>query len=118
MGADDAAAGWRRPVVRTVAVRGEGLDELVAALDAHRTWLDGSGERARRRRARAAAEIEAVAVERVRRRIGDMRATGALADRVVAGELDPYRAADELLGSTGTGPTGSGSGEPGQQGAP
>ncbi|MDT7578778.1 MAG: GTPase [Pseudonocardiales bacterium] len=127
MGADEASAGWRRPVVRTVAVRGEGLDELVAALDAHRTWLDGSGERARRRRARAAAEIEAVAVERVRRRIGDMRATGALADRVVAGELDPYRAADELLGSTGTGTgtgppgTGSptpGSGEPGPQGAP
>ena len=49
-------------------------------------------------------EIEAVAVEQVRRRIGEVRATGALADRVTAGELDPYRAADELLGATGMDP--------------
>ena len=108
MGVGEEPAGWRRPVVSTVAVRGEGLDELVAVLDAHRSWLDGSGQRAVRRRTRAAAEIEAVAVEQVRRRIGDLRATGALADRVVAGELDPYRAADELLSAAGQGAAGSG----------
>ncbi len=102
-GSDDVASGWRRPVVPTVALRGEGVDDLVAALDAHRTWLDGSGERARRRRTRAAAEIEALTVERVRRRIGDLRAAGPLADRVAAGELDPYRAADELLAAAGLG---------------
>jgi LAO/AO transport system kinase len=110
MGARDTPAGWRRPVVSTVAVRGTGLDELVAVLDAHRAWLDGSGERVRRRRARAAAEIEAVTVEQVRRRIGGLRATGALADRVVAGELDPYRAADELLEASGVPGPGSGDG--------
>ena len=103
MGAADTPAGWRRPVVSTVAVRGTGLDELVAVLDAHRAWLDGSGERVRRRRARAAAEIEAVTVEQVRRRIGGLRATRALADRVVAGELDPYRAADAAAGGVGAG---------------
>ena len=93
-------AGWTRPVVSTVAVRGEGIDDLVAALDAHRAWLDGSGARAVRRRARAAAEIEAIALDQVRSRIGDVRGAGALpglADRVVAGELDPYGAADALL---------------------
>jgi LAO/AO transport system kinase len=97
MGADEDPSGWRRPVVPTAAVRGEGIDALVAALDAHRAWLDRSGDRLRRRRARAAAEIEAVALERVRRRLGDLRAAGPLADRVAAGTLDPYRAADELL---------------------
>jgi LAO/AO transport system kinase len=99
MGADDPG-GWKRPVVSTVAVRGEGVDELVSALDAHRAWLDDTGARARRRRARAAAEIEALALEQVRSRIGDVSGMGALpglADRVVAGELDPYRAADVLL---------------------
>lgn len=101
MGGDLAAAGWRRPVVSTVAVRGDGVDDLVAALDAHRAWLDGTGERVRRRRARAAAEIEAIALEQVRRRIGDLHVAGVLTDRVVAGELDPYRAADELLGTLG-----------------
>jgi LAO/AO transport system kinase len=91
--------GWRVPVLRTVASRGEGVNELVAALDAHRRWADGSGERDRRQVARAEAEIEAVAVTRLRARIRDVHGGADLADlakRVVAGELDPYAAADEL----------------------
>ena len=91
--------GWTAPVLRTVAVRGEGVDEVVAALDAHRQWSDGSGERERRRIARAEAEIEAVVVARLRARIGDVHGRAGLSDlakRVVAGELDPYAAADEL----------------------
>jgi LAO/AO transport system kinase len=97
-----AGTGWTRPVVSTTAVREQGVDDLVAALDAHRAWLDRSGTRAVRRRARAVAEIEAIALEQVRSRIGDVRGAGALpglADRVVAGELDPYGAADTLLDS-------------------
>jgi LAO/AO transport system kinase len=91
--------GWRVPVLRTVASRGEGVAELVAALDAHRQWSDGSGERDRRRVARAEAEIEAVAVTRLRARIRDAHGGAGLPDlakRVAAGELDPYTAADEL----------------------
>jgi LAO/AO transport system kinase len=75
------------------------VDELVGALDAHRQWSDGSGERERRRVARAEAEIEAVAVARLRARIGDAHGRvglSGLAKRVVAGELDPYAAADEF----------------------
>jgi LAO/AO transport system kinase len=99
-GGREHGTGWTRPVVSTVAVRGEGVDDLVAALDAHRVWLDETGARAVRRRARAAAEVEAIALEQVRVRIGDVRGAGALpglADRVAVGELDPYRAADALL---------------------
>ena len=57
------------------------------------------GERERRRVARAEAEIEAVAVTRLRARIRDVHGGAGLPDlakRVVAGELDPYAAADEL----------------------
>jgi LAO/AO transport system kinase len=96
--------GWRQPVLRTVAARGEGVDDLVAALDDHLAWLDGSGERERRRLARVEAEIQALALEQVRTRIADLAgaaALTALAKRVVAGDLDPYGAADELLGSLG-----------------
>ena len=57
--------------------------------------------RAHRRRAeRAAREIEAIALAALRARIGDLHgsaALGALAERVVAGETDPYAAADELV---------------------
>ncbi|MFC4951224.1 methylmalonyl Co-A mutase-associated GTPase MeaB [Pseudonocardia sp. GCM10023141] len=96
---------WRKPVVRTVAARGEGIDDLVAALDSHRAWLDSSGERERRRLARAEAEIEAITLDRIRSRIGDLRGSSGLsglAKRVVAGDLDPYRAADELAGNVGS----------------
>ncbi len=95
--------GWRRPVVSTVAARREGLEELVAALDAHREWIDAGGERERRRIARAAAEIEAIALDQVRARFGGLRdglGLPDLAKRVVAGEIDPYRAADELAATS------------------
>jgi GTPase len=98
-GGHQAEDAWRPPVVRTVAARGEGVDDVVAALDAHREWLDGHGERTRRRQARAAAEIEAIALDQHRTRIGDLPGASGLrllAQRVLAGELDPYQAADEL----------------------
>lgn len=91
---------WRPPVVKTVASRGEGLDELVTALDKHASWLDGTGAGERRRTARASSEVEAIAVAALRGRMGDIHgaaALPALAERVVKGEIDPYAAADELL---------------------
>lgn len=100
LGEQPPAGEWDRPVVCTVAVRGEGVADVLAALDAHRRWLDGSGERIRRRSARAAAEIQAVTLEKVRVGIDDLRGPHGLtrlAERVVTGELDPFRAAEELL---------------------
>ncbi|MCP2261023.1 LAO/AO transport system kinase [Streptoalloteichus tenebrarius] len=91
---------WRPPIVKTVAARAEGLDEVVAAIDEHHGWMVAHGELERRRRRRAEAEIEAIAVERLRTELGDVLGGAALeglAKRVVAGELDPYRAADELI---------------------
>jgi LAO/AO transport system kinase len=98
-GSEVAGARWRVPVQRTVAARGEGVDELMAALDAHLRWLDASGERERRRLARAGAEIRAIVLERVRARLDEARGVhglSELATRVLDGELDPYRAADQL----------------------
>ncbi|MCO1658182.1 methylmalonyl Co-A mutase-associated GTPase MeaB [Pseudonocardia humida] len=102
MGHRDAADGWTPPVVPTVATRADGVADLAAALDEHRAHLDAGDGRERRRLARARAEIEALALDAVRVRIGDLRGSVALpelAKRMVAGELDPYRAADELVGA-------------------
>jgi LAO/AO transport system kinase len=102
--AEPAADAWTPRVVRTVAARGEGVDDVVSALDAHRDWLDGTGERRRRRRTRAVAEIRAIALEEVRSRMEDLRGAAGLsqlAERVLDGELDPYGAADELTGRLG-----------------
>ncbi len=92
--------GWRVPIIKTVASRGEGADDLVAEIDRHASYLSGSGELARRRRRRAADEVEAIAITTLRARIGDLRGgerLDRLAERVVDGLVDPYTAADELV---------------------
>ncbi|GIJ45638.1 transporter [Virgisporangium aliadipatigenens] len=89
--------GWRPPVVRTVAARGEGLDDVLAAMEKHRDWMAGRGELVARRERRAAAEVEAIALGTLRARSFGRTSIAALATRVAAGELDPYAAADELL---------------------
>ena len=97
------AGDWRPPVVKLVAMRGEGIDELVEALDKHHAWADETGELRRRRRQRVAGEIEAITLAALRERIGDLHDSGAdeglaeLADRVLAGDTDPYSASDTLL---------------------
>ncbi|MFI6288184.1 methylmalonyl Co-A mutase-associated GTPase MeaB [Streptomyces sp. NPDC051018] len=91
---------WRPPIVKTVAARAEGIDEVVEALEKHRAWMEERGVLAGRRHRRAAGEVETIAVTRLRERISDLhgdRRLEALADRIVAGGLDPYAAADELV---------------------
>ncbi|QDQ13722.1 methylmalonyl Co-A mutase-associated GTPase MeaB [Streptomyces spectabilis] len=91
---------WRPPIVKTVAARGEGVDEVVEALEKHRAWMEEGGALASRRISRAAREIETIAVTALRERIADLHGDvrlGALAERIVAGELDPYAAADSLV---------------------
>ncbi|MGA4851382.1 methylmalonyl Co-A mutase-associated GTPase MeaB [Streptomyces sp. G5(2025)] len=91
---------WRPPIVKTVAARGEGIDEVVEALEKHRAWMEERGVLAERRVSRAAREVETIAVTALRERVGSLhgdRRLSALAERIVAGELDPYGAADELV---------------------
>ncbi|MEV0322004.1 methylmalonyl Co-A mutase-associated GTPase MeaB [Streptomyces sp. NPDC050658] len=100
LGESRAAGDWRPPIVKTVAARGEGIDEVVEALEKHRAWMEERGVLAERRSARAAREVETIAVTALRERIADLhgdRRLSALAERIVAGELDPYAAADELV---------------------
>ncbi|WP_030567349.1 methylmalonyl Co-A mutase-associated GTPase MeaB [Streptomyces aureocirculatus] len=100
LGEARAPGDWRPPIVKTVAARGEGTDELVEALEKHRAWMEEHGVLASRRTSRAAGEVEAIAVTALRERIADLRGDvrlGALAERIVAGELDPYAAADSLV---------------------
>ncbi|HEY2176519.1 MAG TPA: methylmalonyl Co-A mutase-associated GTPase MeaB [Mycobacteriales bacterium] len=99
-GRHSEADAWRPPIVKTVAVKGEGTDDVLAAIDRHREWMAESGEGERRRRERAAREVEAIAIVALRDQIGDVHgstALPALAERVVAGKIDPYSAADELV---------------------
>ena len=100
---DRPEGGWRPPIVLTVAQSGRGVDEVVRELDRHRSWLEESGELARRRTRRAREEIEAIAVAALRDRwekVSSHDDLDALAEAVVAGEKDPYAAADELVANS------------------
>jgi LAO/AO transport system kinase len=99
---DDGPAGWKPPIVSTTASAGDGLGDLAEALRRHESWLGESGERGRRRQARAREEISAIAVTELRKRLGGLPGESGLeelASRVAAGDLDPYTAADELIGA-------------------
>jgi LAO/AO transport system ATPase len=99
-GRHSAAGAWRPPIVKSVASRGEGIDDVLVSIDKHHEWLGDTGEGDRRRRDRAAGEVEAIAIVALREQIGDVHgstALPALAERVVAGKIDPYTAADELV---------------------
>jgi LAO/AO transport system kinase len=91
-----SASPWKVPVVATIAVSGEGIDELVRQLDRHWAWLADSGERERRRLERARDEVTAMAFGVLRERLA---VPDELAARVASGRLGPHEAADELLGN-------------------
>ncbi len=75
-GASDAG-GWRPPVLTTVATRGEGIEELVAALDAHHRHLVASGDDVRRRAGRRRREVRERALAMLGRRLDALLDVGA-----------------------------------------
>jgi LAO/AO transport system kinase len=98
--AERAEGDWRPPIVKTVASRAEGLDEVVGEIDRHQAWLRSSGELAVRRTRRARDEIEAIALTALRQRWGDVHGRSELDDlaaQVASGDSDPYAAAETLL---------------------
>jgi LAO/AO transport system kinase len=98
--AERSEGAWRPPVLLTTASTGDGVADVVSALGEHRRWAQASGALSSRRLSRARAEVEALAVAELRRRwtgVADGAGLDELAARVVAGESDPYAAADTLL---------------------
>jgi len=92
---------WEPPVLATVASKGEGVDDLVTALDRHFVHLQQSGKLAARRRERLAQRTRAVLERAVQQWITeDGRAEQLLAarlDDVADGRRSPYDVAAEIL---------------------
>jgi len=93
--------GWKVPILRTEAARGEGVEELAVQIKAHREFIEQRGTLAERRARNLRSEVLGIATSRMRRRleatIAEDPATAELLDRVVRRELDPATAASELL---------------------
>jgi LAO/AO transport system kinase len=96
--------GWRPPVVKTIALRGDGIPDLMQAIADHRRHLETTDELARRNRIRLANELERVLRDELMSRLLDRVDRASLAnlmEQVVARELDPYTAAQQLMGVMG-----------------
>jgi LAO/AO transport system kinase len=93
--------GWTIPIVLTEAVEEEGIEELWAAVEAHRAFLEDSGELERARRRRLGAEVFALASARAKTHLehavaDDPELARLLAD-VEERRLDPLSAVQEVL---------------------
>ena len=95
------AGAWKPPIVSTVAHEGRGLGDLLDLINQFRTAQQGSGAWTERRLARARTEIEDLAVARLHAELALEEGGGldGLARAVSCGELDPYAAADQLVGA-------------------
>ena len=93
--------GWQVPIVKTEAVRDEGVPELLEKLAEHRAYIEAEGTLTSRRRRNLMSEVVGIATFRMRREleaaIDEDPYVQALLDRVVARELDPATAATEIL---------------------
>jgi LAO/AO transport system kinase len=93
--------GWRVPIVKTEASRGEGVEELASKIAEHRAFIEEQGTLAERRRRNLMNEVVALAAGRLRRsleeRVRDDAEVQELLDEVVARRLDPASAAATLL---------------------
>jgi LAO/AO transport system kinase len=88
---------WIPPILKTVASRDEGVEEMAAAIGKHRSWLGESGELVRRRRSHLRLRVEMILKERVVATADRVLGVDREVERGFAQHLDPYRVADRLF---------------------
>ena len=96
---------WTPPVLRTVAVTEEGIDDVVAALDRHFAYLEHSGTLRARRRERMRERVMDVVEQKIRGRLwkdtGTMSWLELQLPSVEEGVATPFGVADQLLRQSG-----------------
>jgi LAO/AO transport system kinase len=90
---------WTPPIVKCVAARGDGVPDLMGALDRHRAWVEGTAHGQARRRARLAEQVrESLRESLIEAAVHDL---GPRIDEAVLAvdtrEVDPYTATEDLV---------------------
>ena len=92
---------WRVPIVKTIAAKNEGIEELLEAIDRHRAHVEETGTLQTRRARNLRSEVLGLAAAKMRReleaRVGEDPEVAKLLERVVSRETDPATAAGQLL---------------------
>ena len=90
---------WAPPVVKTSALSGEGVSELISEMDRHRKYLKTGALETRRKRAIEAELVEAIKERIAQKVVNELKETGEfneIVQKIMAREIDPYSAAEEL----------------------
>ena len=94
---------WKTPVIKTIASDSEGIRKLLNKIEEHRDYLLNSKELEERRRKRYEAEMIEIIKRRLMAFIIDepklREKMSSLVDKILSKEVDPYTAADEILGT-------------------
>jgi LAO/AO transport system kinase len=92
---------WTPAVVETVATSGEGIDDLLETLAAHRDYLETTGQLRAKARTRYAEEVRTLVRSDVsalvERELDAHGGVDALAEAILDRETDPYAVADEVV---------------------
>ena len=103
--AEENPSEWTPPVLSAVAVKQEGIESLLAALDRHFAYLERSGTLRERRRERLRERVIDVVEQKVRNRLWKDKRTMDWLDQqlpsVEAGNATPFTVADRLLEKSG-----------------
>jgi LAO/AO transport system kinase len=101
---DLASDAWRPPIIAAVATEKQGIDQLWSTVLAHRDFISSTHELERRREFRLREELREIVARRLEQRarlvVGDDRWT-ELQRGVIGHTIDPWSAADEMLGPAG-----------------
>ncbi len=95
--------GWTPPVLKTVAISGEGAEALMEAIENHRLYLEQSGGRILRDRLRAATELRVILRDYLLEELlarTDPGELEILVEAVARREVDPYTAVRQLVHKT------------------
>jgi LAO/AO transport system kinase len=99
-GVEDTDA-WSPPVMTTVASTGDGVQPLVEALDAHRAYLEASGQLQAMRRDRLARHTREVVDRALSQLVWEQHNGAAMLaaglDDVVHGRISPYKLAHDIV---------------------
>ena len=94
--------GWRPPINRTIASKGEGIEAVVDSIEEHQKYLNDSGEIVKIRKARIKNEVTAMLNDKVNRYIDkNVVATDefdALVEKLQGREIEPYSVVDDIVG--------------------
>lgn len=101
----DKNEGWQVPILKTVANRSQGIEELLDAIEQHHDYLVRSGRMEEMRRHRARRQILAAAqIMLMGRLLSHNEEAGqliAMVEAVAERRLDPRTAAEELIRTAG-----------------